>query len=527
VTASAGAEQLVRASGRRDRVRIGVWIATIAGLVAAVTSSVKALYPTQPDLDSAAKAAEDSAVALAFKGPSQGLDTIGGQVAFQIVAFGIVAVALMSLLTVVRLTRAEEETGRLELVRALPIGRRAPLTSAMVVVAGMDVAVGVLVALALLAYGLPTSGSVMIGTSFALVGLLFGAIAAVTAQVTENARVAAGLAGAALAVSFVLRAIGDVGDGRLSWLSPIGWAQKARPYAGERWWPLLLPVVGAAVLVAVAVRLLDRRDLGAGLIPARPGPATAAPSLSTVSGLARRLQRGGLLWWGLAVLLLGVGYGSITGNIDDFVNGNQTIEDVIARGPGSLVDSFLATSLLILALVTAAFAVQSVGRLRTEESGGRTEVLLATPTARLQWAASHLAIAFCGSALVLLVGGAGLGLVAGLTSSDLGQLGRVTLASLAYIPPVWILAAIAVVLFGVVPQWTALAWAPVGACLVIGMFGTLLDLPSVVVDLSPFELTPSVPAAAWDGIPIVVLTAIGAAVTAIGLTAFRRRDLTT
>ena len=526
MTAATGTRRLIRADLHRDRVRIAVWITGIAGLVAAATSSVKTLYPTQADIDAAARAAANSAVALVFKGPAQALDTIGGLVAFQIVVSGIVAVGLMSLLMTVRLTRAEEESGRLELVRALPVGRRAPLASALGVVGGMDAAVGLLVTLALLAYGLPAAGSVVVGASFALVGFVFAAIAAITAQVTENARVASGLAGAALATSFVLRAIGDVGNGGLSWLSPIGWAAKARPFAGESWWPLLLPVVTAGVLVLVAVRVVDRRDLGAGLIPPRPGPATA-PSLAGPSGLARRLQRGGLLWWGFGVLVLGIGYGSITGSIDDFVGSNQTIQDVIARGPGSLVDSFLATSLLILALVTGGYAVQAVGRLRTEESSGRAEVVLATATSRLRWVGSHLVFAFGGSALVLAAGGAGLGLLAGLTTSDAGQLPRVTLASLAYVPAVWILAAIAVVLFGVLPQWTALAWAPLAVCLVIGMFGTLLDLPAAVLDLSPFEWTPSVPAASWDAVPILLLTAAGAAVAAIGLASFRRRDLTT
>ena len=61
----------------------------------------------------------------------------------------------MSLLMIARSTRGEEEAGRLELLRSLPIGPHAPDASAMAVVAGMDVAVGVLVTLVLLAQGLP------------------------------------------------------------------------------------------------------------------------------------------------------------------------------------------------------------------------------------------------------------------------------------------------------------------------------------------------------------------------------------
>jgi polyether ionophore transport system permease protein len=525
MTTLAGSGLLARSMLRRDRARIAVWVIAVGGLVATAASSVKRLYPTQADLDQAARASADSAVARAFKGPALALQTLGGQVAFQIVVFGALAVALMSVLTVSRLTRGEEEDGRLELVRALPVGRRAPLAAALLVAAAMDVAVGVLAALGLLAEGLPAGGSVLIGAAFVGVGSVFCALTAVTAQITENTRVASGIAGAILAASFVLRAIGDVGNGAASWLSPIGWAQKTRPYAGDVAWPLLLSVVAAVVLAMVAVCLVDRRDVGAGLVAPRPGPATASAALATPGGLARRLQRGGALWWAVGILLLGVGYGSITSTIDQFVGDNQAIQDVIARRGGSLVDSFLATSLLILALVAGGFAVQSTLRLRGEETTGRTEVVLATPVSRARWMASHLVIAFGWSALALFAGGVGLGLPAAIATGDIGLLPRVAVASLAYVPAVWVLTAVAVALFGLLPRWTALAWAPLAVALVVGMFGTLLDLPRAVLDLSPFEQTPSVPAADWDAVPLVALVVVAAALVAVGLTAFRRRNI--
>jgi ABC-2 type transport system permease protein len=523
--ALAGTRILAGATARRDRTRIAVWVLALAGLVVAAASSVKQLYPTQDDLDQAARASADNAVARAFKGPPLGLATIGGQVSFQIMVFGAIGVGLMSLLMMAHLTRGEEEAGRLELIRALPVGRRAPLAAALIVVGGMDVAAGALVTLGLLAEGLAAGGSLMVGASFMAVGLVFAAITAVAAQLTENTRVASGIAGGVLAASFVVRAIGDMGDGALSWLSPIGWAQKTRPFAGEQAWPLALPILTAVLLVAVAVRLVDRRDLGAGLIPPRPGPATAARRLSTAGGLARRLQSGGAAWWTFGIVALGIGYGSITGNIDDFVGDNQSIQDVIARRGGSLTDSFLATSLLILSLVAAAFGVQSTLRLRGEEVAGRAEVVLAGPVSRAKWVASHLAIAFGGSALALLAGGAGLGLLAAMTASDAGLLPRVLAAAFAYVPAVWVVTSIAVVLFGVLPRWTALAWAPLAVCVVVGMFGTLLDLPRVVLDLSPFEHTPAVPAADWAVGPLVVLVVLAAAIVAAGLAGFRHRDV--
>jgi polyether ionophore transport system permease protein len=525
MSALAGAATLARATAHRERTRIVVWVVAVSGLVAAAASSVKRLYPTQADLDQAAKASAGNSVAKAFKGPPLGLATIGGQVTFQIMVFGAIAVGLMSLLTMARLTRGEEEDGRLELVRALPVGRRAPLTAALAVVAAMDVATGSLVTAGLLAQGLDAGGSVTVGASFVAVGFVFATITAVAAQVTENTRVVSGIAGGVLAASFVVRAIGDMGDGTLSWLSPIGWAQKSRPFAGEQAWPLVLPIVTAAALVVVAVRLVDRRDLGAGLIAPRPGPANASSDLSSAAGLARRLQRGGVAWWTFGIVALGVGYGSITGNIDDFVGDNQSIQDVIARRGGSLTDSFLATSLLILSLVAAAFGVQATLRLRGEETAGRAEVVLASAVSRARWIGSHLAVGFGGSALALMAGGAGLGLLAAATTSDAGLFPRVVAASLAYVPAVWVVTAIAVALFGVLPRWTALAWAPLAVCAVVGMFGTLLDLPRAVLDLSPFEHTPAVPAASWAVAPLVALLALAAVIVAGGLAGFRRRDV--
>ena len=527
MTTLAGTRSLVRATLHRDRARIVVWVVVVAGLVVVMAAAVLGLYPTQADLDSAAAASVDSAIARAFNGPPLALDTEGGQVAFQVFLYAAIAVALMSLLTMARLTRGEEEGGRLELVRALPVGRRAPLVAALVVTGAMDAVVGVAVGVGLLGIGLPTAGSLMIGAALVAVGLAFTGITAVTAQITENTRVTSGIAGGLLAASFVVRAIGDVGDGAVSWLSPLGWAQKTKPYAGERLAPLLLLVGLAAGSVAVAVRLLDRRDLGAGLVAPRPGPPVADPALGSAPGLALRLQRGGLLWWTAGIVVLGVSYGSIAGSLDDFVDGNDAITDIIARGGGDLLDAYLATSLLVMALVACGFAIQAVLRLRSEEAGGRAENVLATSTSRVSWVRSHAAVAFGGSAVALLAGAVGLGLFAGITDGDLGALGTVVVAALAYVPAVLVVTAIAVALFGVLPRWTALAWVPLAVCSVFGMFGTLLDLPAAVLDISPFELTPRVPAASWDLVPIVVLLVVAAAITAAGTAAFRRRDLTT
>src|SRR5262245_64828151 len=304
-----GTARLVRAILRRDRVRIAVWTLSIAGLVAVTAASVKGLFPTQADLDRAA-AAETSAAAIVLNGPPYGLDTVGGQVAYQVGGWGMVAVALMTMFMYTRNTRAEEESGRLELVRATVVGRHAQPTAALIVVGGINLLVGLAVGLANIAYGLPVGGSLLFGAGFTVLGLMFCGVTAITAQVTENTRVANGLAGIVLGVAFALRAIGDVNDGTLSWLSPIGLVQKSKPYAGDIWWPLAIGLALAGVLTMVGGVLASHRDIGAGLVPPRPGPPEAGRLLGGPMGLALRLQRGTLIAWAVGLFLTGVAYGS-------------------------------------------------------------------------------------------------------------------------------------------------------------------------------------------------------------------------
>ncbi|GHB32073.1 ABC transporter membrane-spanning protein [Streptomyces umbrinus] len=521
-----GTVTLTRLVLRRDRVRILVWIVALPLLLVLTAASVKGLYSTQADLDEAAASSADNAGAIAFNGPVQALDTIGGQVAFQTGSIGLVLVALMSMFMMGRQTRGEEEAGRTELIRAMAVGRHAPAVSALLVVAAMNAVVGTLVTLGLIALDLPVVGSIVFGLSFCTLGIVFAVITTVVAQITENTRVVHGATGAVLGLAFVLRAVGDIGDGTLSWLSPIGWAQKTRPFADERWWPLLVVVAITIGLVALAEALADRRDIGAGLVAPRPGPRTAAPGLGRPLGLALRLQRGSLIGWSAGVFLTGVAYGWVADDVEDLVGDNDAVRDVIAQYGGvSLTDSYLARSILTLALIGTGYAIQSVLRLRGEETALRAEPVLATPVPRHRWVASHLAVALGGSVIVLAAGGLGTGLTYGIIGHDLGQVPRLLGAALVYVPALWLLVGFATALFGLVPRGVAAAWAALAFCLVIGVLGEVLDVPAQVGDLSPFQHTPLLPADDLAIAPPVVLSAIAAALIVVGLLGFRRRDL--
>jgi ABC-2 type transport system permease protein len=218
--------------------------------------------------------------------------------------------------------------------------------------------------------------------------------------------------------------------------------------------------------------------------------------------------------------------GFLVSSIQDFVSDNQAVEDIIVRSGGAtLTDSFLGTILLFCALGAAGAAVQIVLRLRSEETAARAEVILATPVSRWRWVGSHTCIALVGSAVGLLAAGIGLGTTAALALGEVDTLPRTVVASLAYLPAVWLIVGVAVALFGLAPRWVGLAWGVWALWMVLAFFGSLLDPPALVLDLSPFEQTPLVPAETATVAPLAAILVIDVVLAALGFLGTERRDI--
>lgn len=528
----AGTGALLRFNLRRDRVRIPVWVAALGLVMVSAPSTYAGLYPTAEDRATHAAVIGANPALKAMTGPGFGIDnyTYGAMLANEYLGFMLIFVGLMAAFIVVRHTRTEEETGRSELVRSSAVGRHAQLAASMLTAAVASIAVGLTVGLGMAAAGVDgvdVPGSLLFGATFTVTGLGFAGVAAIAAQISPFGRAASGLAGTAIGVAYTLRAIGDTAAGLavLSWISPIGWMQQTRVYVDDRWWPVLLGVALAMVEVIVAFALVDRRDLGAGLRPERAGAATGSARLGTASGFAWRLHRSSVLWWAIAVLLLGSTYGSATNVIDSYADNEVLRQMMEAVGGGSLTESWLSLICAILAIVATVFSVIAALRARREETDGRAEAVLATGLSRSRWLGSHALVAMAGGLLLLIASGIGLGLGAAASTGDPRWFGELLTAQLAYAPALWATSALAVAVFGILPRATAASWGLLGWAVLVAYFGGLLRLPQWLVDISPYQHIPRMPAAEFTALPLVLLTVVAAALVAIGVAGFRRRDL--
>jgi ABC-2 type transport system permease protein len=509
-----------------------VWVYALTAVAASGSYALKHLYKT-PQGRASLAASIHSTPALQFLYGQLHGDSLGAIMTWRYLVYAALGAALMSIFVVVRHTRADEETGRLELIGSTVVGRHAALAVALLVAAAANLILFVLSAAVLIFSGMPASGSLAFGLGEACCGLVFAAVAAVAAQVSGTARGARGIAIAVLGLIFLLRCAGDSGSSHgltwLTWLSPIGWAELVRAFAGERWWVFALPVLAVAAGIAVAYVLAARRDQGAGLMQPRPGPASAGPLLAGPAGLSWRLQRGSVVGWAAGFLVGGLAIGVVTTSIGKLVGSSAGVTKAIDKigGQAALTNAYLAACMSLLGLVAAAYAVSAVLRLRADEEAGRAEPLLSAPVSRLRWGGSQLLTVTIGTVVLLVAGGLGVGLAFGVASSDVStQVPRLLGAGLAQLPAALAVAAVAAAFVGLLPRWSGAAgWLALAICGLIGLFGPALNLSQAVLDISPFTHVPKLPGGAFTVGPLAWLTGVAVVLAALGLMGLRRRDI--
>lgn len=525
MSALVGTGALLRLYLRRDRVVAPLWIVLLGALPLLYAVSIEGLYPTAADRQTFYVGTVAVPAQAALVGPIFG-SSLGALVSWRS-ALMLTLVPLAAILTVVRHTRGDEDAGRTELIGSTVVGRYAGLTAAMLLAGGGVAATALLSSISLSAFGLPLVGSVAFGAAIVVVGGVFVGCAALAAQVAPDARAARGYALGVLAAAFALRAIGDAGSGTLSWLSPIGWSAQVRPFADERWWPMLLSLATAAAFCAAAFVGAKRRDLGSGLRAERRGSVSAAPSLSGPVALAWRLSRGTLALWTVGIALFGITIGSSVDGIGGQIGASTTFNDALEKFGGSTVEqSFIVAVLSGVGILVAAYSVSALLRAHSEEEAGLAEIVLATDVSRLRWLVAHLLFPVLGPVWLLVVLGLTIGAGYGASTGDIaGEIGSVVGGALGQLPAVWVVTALGVALFGAFPGFASAVWAVLAGFVALGQVGAVIGLPQPWLDLSPFTHVPrslggidSLESIGW-------LLVIAAVVCSAGSAAFVRRDI--
>ncbi|WP_241228481.1 hypothetical protein [Corynebacterium hylobatis] len=177
-------------------------------------------------------------------------------------------------------------------------------------------------------------------------------------------------------------------------------------------------------------------------------------------------------------------------------------------------------------MMLSVYGILAVTSLRAEEAGHRTESVLSTAVGRPTWLLSWVGVAAAGAFWLCMLAGLTEGVGAGLVTGEWSLLWPTVLGHSVQFAPVWLLIGLTAALYGLVPRFTGLVWLIFLTGSVLIMFGRMIELDQVWLNLSPFTHVGQHPAAevGWAGVG--VLAGTGVLLALLGALAFRRRDLT-
>lgn len=515
---------------RQDRLRVSIWLLALTGTTFIIANAFTTLYPTEADRQAIAETMRNPAM-TAMVGQGYGLDdyTIGAMMAHQMLLFTAIIVALMNILLVARHLRTDEETGRTELIRSLPTGRLSNVSAAMIVFTGTNVLLALMTGLGLFALqidSLNIAGSLLYGAALGATGFFFMAVTAVFAQLSDNTRGTIGLSLAVLGIAYIIRAMGDTSNETLSWFSPLGWILGTEVYVNNYWWPILLTIGGAIVLLTLAFYLNGIRDLGAGFLPARPGKSHASTFLKNPIGLTMRLQQTALISWAIAMLLLGISYGSVLGDLESFFHDIEMMQKLLTPVAGfSLTEQFIALLMTIMAMISTIPPLMIMLKLKGEEKRNRLELIFSHSISRPTVMGSYLFVTILSSIIMLALTAIGLWTASTSVMAEPLSLRDTLQYALVYLPAIWVMIGWSVLIIGLAPNFSGLVWGYLGYSFFVVYLGGLLDIPVWMQQLSPFGHIPGLPVDEMDWNAFLLLTFIAIFLMFAGFICYRKRDL--
>lgn len=523
-----GTAAMIRLILRRDRIIIPLFIIFMALFVAFVAASFINLYSDEALRMAFYLQLKNNPTVVSLLGSL--LDpSIGGLTAWRVGFPASLIIGLISVFLMIRHTRSEERKGRLELINSSKVGRQAVLSAALITTFGVNLIIAVLIGLGLIAQGLDVYSSLVLGMSLAAFGCLFAAITGVAVQLTESSGDARYLMAGLLVAFFMVRIFGwDDGDyAWVSWLTPYGWVHHIGPFADNKTWIFAILLAFIVGLTALAYWLSSLRDLGAGIITQRPGPARASKHLQSSLALAWRLHRGMLVFWIIIFVLMGAMLGFTVQTITDMITTNPQFVNLILQlgGNTGVTDSYFTMMLAFLSEIFAFYAIIATLKLQSQESKKYSEMVLTSSVSRSQWAISNLLFAVLAPALVLIIFALSMGLSYGIITNNISDTIRILGAALVYLPAVWLFTGISMALFGLKPRLASLSWVALGMIVVIDLLGQFLDISQWVLNISPFTHVPQLLAGDTIETPLILLLLVAALLILMGVMAYQRRDI--
>ncbi len=515
------------------QVRRGALIiaAVCAGMSALVAVQYQTTFESSLDQSGLQALVENPAIRILF-GPPLALDDAGGFTVWRTGTPVMILASVWILLAATRITRGEEEAGRLDLLLAGRLRMVGVVLRSMAAIAGAALVISAAVGAGLIAAGTDPTGALVYAAAVLGVTLTFAACALLAAQIMPTRSAAVGVTVASLGVAQLVRMLAD-GAPRLAWTAwttPFGLTARAAPYADNRIGPLLVLAAFPIAFGLGALATARRRDAGSGVIEFVTSRRPRTGLLRSIGGFAVRRGIRPTVGWAAGIGAYFLLVGALIASILEFFETNRRFAELAAAAGFAGLDSvngFAAALFSLLAIPTGLYAATRLAALVADEKARRWTPVFATAVPRIRLAGTEIAVTTAGMVMLHIIAGLAIWTGAVITGAPL-SIDHALAGALNSAPVAWLAVGAAALAVGWLPSAVgAIGAVPVAGGFFLNVLTQGTNAPVWVVDLSPFVHLAAVPDAPPNWAATGAFCAIGAALVAVGLAGYTRRDLTT
>jgi ABC-2 type transport system permease protein len=456
--------------------------------------------------------------------------TLGAMYSHEMLLFCGLFAMIMAALHVVSHTRKEEELGLTELVRSYQVGRQANSLAVLTETVVINMLLALVIGGTMIAFGANTisvEGSFLFGASIGMAGIIGSVIALVMAQIMPTASGATGSSLGIVGLLYILRGGTDVSSVDFSMFNPMGWTYLTYPFTENNWAPVIYAVVFSVIVGIIAFVLEGGRDMGSGYLPQREGRATAKKSLLSVPGLFIRLNKGVMISWMIAFVMMGAAYGSIYGDMQTFISSNELMGQMFTLSGVSIEASFTGTIMMVMIGLVSILPIAIVNKLYSEEVRLHLSQLYSTKVTRAKLYWTSVIMAIVAGVVGILIASVGLGgtAISAMGNSSSMNMGDFIVAGYNFLPSVLFFIGLAALALGFAPRLGKVIYVYLGYSFALNYFGGILDLPEWLSKTAVQSWIPRMPVDKFDGAIFITMTMISIALMVFGYIGYGKRDM--
>jgi len=495
-----------------------------------------ASYPDQKTRSDFAKTLESAPALGILYGEPKNIDTPSGYMVYRSVPFMTVIASVWALMTVTRLLRGQEEDGRMELLLSAattPKKTTGSLLAGFLLSLGLSFIISTLLLWAVGStphVGFTLEHALLSACAIFFPAIAFSSLGALVSQLSVTRRRALYYGLSCIALSFVIRAIGNTAD-TLHWLKqliPFGWSDLLSPGLHPQPVWLLPSLALSVILLFLALLFVTKRDYGAGVLPESSTVKSRYFLLGSYTRFAIRQNFPVFLSWGIMAVFVSGLIAALSDIAIKALQDSESLNMAVGRlgQTNDLRAAFIGSGVVFTTLILMIMSAVAVSAIRRTEAKNHLDNILVQPVRRSRWLIGRVSVIIAAAIVISGISGIATWSVARYVGVSLDFF-NFLLVSLALSGTVIFLTGIGTMLYGKFPTWAAtgmyviILWS-----FVVDIISSVVtNLNDIIVKSSLFHYISSSPTDAPDWGTFAWLAGLGVLTAAIGVAAFAKRDI--